>query len=217
MEVKNAYFALAKKYHPDRVGVSPDALERKSVEDLFAKITEAHSVLTNESARKEYEATLGLQESGELGGADAGRILESEVSFQKGSVLVRKGDFSGAIEFLQQAIGLYDAEPEYHLLLGWASYRNASKSRDAAGMKMGKGMIEKALLANEKLAQGHFYQGLIAKSEGEIERAKRCFEKTVALDPRHNEANSELRVLNLRRSKDASAGGLKGLFKKKAE
>jgi tetratricopeptide (TPR) repeat protein len=116
---------------------------------------------------------------------------------------------------LKTAIGLYDKEPEYHLLLGWALHRNASKSKDAAGMKAGKVMIDKALVQNERLTQGYFYQGLIAKSEGDIEGAKKYFEKTVALDPKHNEANSELRVLNMRQMKGAATGGIKGFFKKK--
>lgn len=215
MEIKNAYFALAKKHHPDRAGFQPGSPERKKIEDLFARISEAHGALTNDAARKEYEATLDLAQSGLAGGAEVNRILESEIAYQKAIILVRKGDFTGAIDFLRQAIGLYDKEPEYHLLLGWALYRAASKNKDVQGAKTGKTEIEKALARNERLSQGHFYLGLIAKSEGDIERAKRYFEKTVQLDPNHNEANSELRLIHMRKSKEAPSGGLKGLFKRK--
>lgn len=217
MEIKEAYFDLAKRFHPDRIASAFEGADRKAVEDLFARISEAHAVLANEETRKEYEASLDLKESGGASSEEAVKILESEMSFQKAGILIRKADFPGAINLLTQAIGLYDKEPEYHLLLGWAMYRNASKAKDGSTMKSGKTKIEKALAQNDRLIQGHFYLGLISKAEGEMDRAKQCFEKVIAIDPRHNEATSELRVINLRQQKEGEsvAGGLKKLFKKK--
>ncbi|MDY5584763.1 MAG: J domain-containing protein [Arcanobacterium sp.] len=49
-EIKKAYRKLARKYHPDQ---NPGD---KAAEERFKKITEAHSVLSNEQDRKQYDA-----------------------------------------------------------------------------------------------------------------------------------------------------------------
>ena len=49
-DLKKAYFALAKKYHPD-VNTSPEAKER------FAKISAAYETLSNPEKRRVYDAT----------------------------------------------------------------------------------------------------------------------------------------------------------------
>ncbi|VDM30389.1 unnamed protein product [Hydatigera taeniaeformis] len=48
-EVKEAYIALSKKYHPDVAGDNPDLRSR------FVEINEAFAVLGKESTRKEYD------------------------------------------------------------------------------------------------------------------------------------------------------------------
>ncbi|MFH1262806.1 MAG: DUF4388 domain-containing protein [Pseudomonadota bacterium] len=215
-DIKAAYFTLAKKLHPDRVGVPSGTPERKMVEDLFTRITEAQSILANDVSRKEYMASLDLAASGAAGGAEAAHVLNSELAFQKGGILIKKGDFAGAIDLLKEATRLYDKEPEYFVSLGWALYRQGSKTKDPAKMKEGKAEIEKALVQNARLNQAQYYLGLIAKAEGNLEKAKKQFEKTIELNRRHTEAASELRVMNMRESKEPQSK-FKGLFKKKEE
>lgn len=212
-EIKKAYFDLAKKYHPDRVGADLTPEDRKLLEEVFAKISAAHDTLTNPSERKEYEASLDLEESG-MDSEKVNKILESEVLYQKALAQSRKGDFKGAYEAATQAIGLYDEEPEYYVVLGWSLFRNASKEGKPGEAKKGKEWLEKAIQKNEKLHQAFYYLGLISKSEGDTIKAKRFFEKTLALAPHHMEASSELRILNMRETKESSKG-FKKLFGKK--
>uniref|UniRef100_A0A7C3YPB0 Chaperone protein DnaJ n=1 Tax=candidate division WOR-3 bacterium TaxID=2052148 RepID=A0A7C3YPB0_UNCW3 len=49
-EIKRAYYALAKKYHPD---MNPD--NRKEAEEKFKKISEAYEVLMDKEKRKLYD------------------------------------------------------------------------------------------------------------------------------------------------------------------
>ncbi len=65
-------------------------------------------------------------------------ILESEVEFQRGQVLIRKGDFAGAVQLLKHAVELYDQEPEYLVDLGWALYRNGKRISNEAMVREGK-------------------------------------------------------------------------------
>ncbi len=212
-EVKAAYFKLAKTFHPDRMRkqLSPD--QQKMAEAYFAQITEAHTNLSNEESRKEYEATLELEASG-LDAAKAQEILESEVEFQKGQVLIRKGDFAGAAKTLKHAIELYDQEPEYLVYLGWALYRNGKRTSNEVEVRSGKKYLEKAVAANDQFGQAFYFLGMVYRGEEDFDKAKRFFAKTLEVAPNHPEANSELRLLNMRAERK-SGGALKGLFSKK--
>lgn len=55
---KNAYFALASKYHPDRFFKKKLGPMRASIERIFHRLTEAHDVLTDAARREQYDKTL---------------------------------------------------------------------------------------------------------------------------------------------------------------
>ena len=59
---------------------------------VIALLTHANTRLSNTEERKEYEATLQMEASG-MTADKANEILESEVEFQKGVSLIRKGDY----------------------------------------------------------------------------------------------------------------------------
>src|SRR5207248_827095 len=47
-EIKRAYYALAKRFHPDRFQRAADAVERTRIEAAFAQIAQAYETLTDE-------------------------------------------------------------------------------------------------------------------------------------------------------------------------
>ena len=58
-EIKTAYRGLARKYHPDVAGNTPDAIQK------FKEITEAYETLTDKEKRKNYDAIRGLYTYGQ--------------------------------------------------------------------------------------------------------------------------------------------------------
>lgn len=56
--VKHAYFALASKFHPDRFFKKKLGHARPILERVFARITQAHDVLTDPARRQAYDASL---------------------------------------------------------------------------------------------------------------------------------------------------------------
>lgn len=57
-QIKAAYYALAKSYHPDRFHKEVSATERARIETAFAKIAQAYETLKHGSTRASYDLTL---------------------------------------------------------------------------------------------------------------------------------------------------------------
>src|SRR3712207_5281143 len=65
-DIKKAYRKLAQQYHPD-------ANKDKAAEERFKQISEAHSVLSSDERRKEYDEFRRLAQTGGFGfGAPGG-------------------------------------------------------------------------------------------------------------------------------------------------
>ncbi len=111
-EIKNAYMKLARQYHPDRF---TDEQEKRKANALFAKITAAYRVLSDEKLRADYDKSL------EKGVKNQDQVQETQA----------KNAFTRAIEFLKnndpwRAVNLlriacrYDPQPIYLSYLGLA-------------------------------------------------------------------------------------------------
>jgi tetratricopeptide (TPR) repeat protein len=128
-EIKRAYLEAAKHYHPDalsRLGL--DAEARVKANQIFAEIGTAYATLTDPGQRRDYDASL----RGEAVGIDAEQLVNAEVLFRKGEVLLRLGNFKGALEFLAPAVELWPAEAAYQSALGWAYHKKIPSEPERA-------------------------------------------------------------------------------------
>ena len=117
-EIKRAYFKSAKKFHPDtlaRLGLND---LRDEAAGVFARITEAFGTLSDKGKRALYDA--GGRGEPEI---DTAKLAQAEKSFRKGEILLRMGNFQGALEYLESAVDLWPDEPAYQSGLGWALYK----------------------------------------------------------------------------------------------
>ncbi len=92
-QIKVAYFQLAKTYHPDAVpaDASPDV--KKLCADVFAKVSEAWSVLGDEVPRAAYIEKL---KGGGTAEVDVMNIFEAENVFQAATMLVKARKYDDA-------------------------------------------------------------------------------------------------------------------------
>ncbi len=125
--IKKAYFNAAKRYHPD-------SLARKGLADLeekaarvFGRVSEAFETLTDPDKKAAYDR--GASNEPEI---DTARLAQAETSFRKGEILVKMGNFQGALEYLQPAVDLWPEEPAYRSALGWALYKQPKPDTDLA-------------------------------------------------------------------------------------
>jgi hypothetical protein len=205
-QVRAAYLELAKVFHPDRVPAAGTGDLRPKMERVFARISEAHATLCDDQARRKYEQT--ARDSAQGNSSRAQRILEGEIAFQKGMVLLRRKDWLPALAELRRAVSLNADEAEHHALLAWAIYQAAS-DKVKAGAEV-KPMLLKALGLQPRCHHAHFYLGEILMAEGTLPQALSSYQRVLAHDPDNVDAQRAVRLINLRLEKDSKKGG--GLF-----
>ncbi len=105
-QIKTAYLDAAKRFHPDRLAqVGLEAL-RGDVERIFRRVTEAYQTLGDDLSRHAYDEKLKRGEGANDNGAHAKamKMLEAEMAFRRGEILLKKQDFAGAIRELEASV-----------------------------------------------------------------------------------------------------------------
>ena len=190
-QVKIAYFKLAKIYHPDTVPGGTAEVIVKLKADIFARVGDAHRTLTDPKLRADYVAELAAGGTGEK--VDISKILAAEELFQKGTILVKARKFTEAVKMLTDAINASDVEAEYYAWRGWAKFFLYPDKKEGQVEAMKD--IAICLKKNPNVAVVYYFQGFMAKVLGDLASAKTNFAKTVQLDPRHIDAQRELRMM----------------------
>jgi curved DNA-binding protein CbpA len=201
-EVKQAYFVAAKRYHPDRlVSMGLEAL-RSDVEKIFRRVSEAYGTLYDDARRDEYKATLTQPKSDDAAAhAKAMSMLEAEMAWRRGEILLRKNDYAGAIRELEQAVALDTQNGEHLAYLTWARLCAGQMTHAEA-----KPNLNQSIKLSPKCARAYYYLGLCYKEEKDIERAYASFKKAHEIDQRMLDAEREMRLINMRREKEKSSG-----------
>jgi curved DNA-binding protein CbpA len=209
-EVKQAYFVAAKRYHPDRlVSMGLEAL-RPDVEKIFRRVSEAYGTLYDDARREEYRATLSRPVTDDMEAhAKAMKMLEAEMAFRRGEILLRKNDFLGAIRELEQSVAMNPQEGEHLAYLTWARVCAGQTTHADA-----KRLLNEAVRLSPKCARAYYYLGACLKEDKDVDRAYNMFKKANELDPRMLDAEREIRLINMRRSKEKSSGGFFDRFRK---
>jgi hypothetical protein len=127
--IKAAYHRAAKSYHPDalaRAGLGAETRGRAG--RIFTEIGKAYSALSDAERRRGYDASLA--DDGES--LDADRLANAETNYRKGEVLLRQGNFRGAVDYLRAAVDLWPDEAAYQSALGWALFKKTPPEPAAA-------------------------------------------------------------------------------------
>jgi len=188
-DVKSAFLALARQFHPDLFAGPAMADLQDQVRDFFSAVNEAYQGLSDDKKRAQHLAAL---RSG--GSTDPQRIESARVDFQKGEVCLRTRDWVRARGFLESAVRA-DPRPEYQAALA-ASFLDAGAGKDLA---RARALITAALASPGLGGPGSdrvfHVAGLLAREAGNDADAERQFKAAVAANPRNAEALRELRAM----------------------
>jgi DnaJ domain/Tetratricopeptide repeat len=188
--VKQAYFKLAKLYHPDTVppGAPPELAQLKA--QVFAMVGEASRVLGDEQSRADYLESLKV---GGGSAVDVRQVLAAEDTFHKGVAFIKARRFPEAVKTLDDAITLNPREGEFYAWRGYARFFTTVDKK--MGLVDAMRDLHNALKLNERCAPAHYLIGQLHKLTGDNTLALKHFKKCVSLDAAHVDAQREIRLL----------------------
>ena len=172
--VKKAYFRAAKRYHPDAIRRHGLISIQREASDLFSRIAQAWEILGDPDKRREYDHALDTGTNA----LDADRLAQAETAFRKGEILLRKGDFRGAAQFLGPAVELWPDEATYHSAFAWALYKQNASEKNRALEQLGR-----ALELDPQSALTHFRLGIIHRALGNTDQSADHLARSRELDP----------------------------------
>ena len=188
-EVKRNFFALAKELHPDTVTDSSQTELHDLKQALFGRINEASQVLTDDARRKAYEQEL----DGKASNVDVGRIFAAEENFQRAEIMIKARKYQEGLSLLEEAIRLNADEAEFYAWRGYAKFL-LSKDRKAAYPDTAAD-CRKAIKLIPVCVPAHLFLGHMAKVVGDAKLAQQCYQRVLELEPKHVEAQRELRLM----------------------
>jgi curved DNA-binding protein CbpA len=187
-DVKRAFIELAKVFHPDRLPRSLHLLHPKAAR-VFDAIREAQEFLLDDVRRSEHASR---SRGGPVKASDPSAAAEALVA---GEMAMRKREYAQAEAWFRQA---HESDPRPATLAAaaWAIYMDPSRRSEG---QRARTMMVDALKADPDCDRAHYQLGVIARVEGDVDRAERHFREAVRSNPRHLEAAQELRLLEMRR------------------
>jgi len=198
-EIKNAYHALALRFHPDRFHQS-DPYFRNKVESAFARIARAYETLSEQSLGSDYDAqhtskpaptvrqksAIPVKDSNGAKPAASADASRAETSFQHGLEALKRNRYDEGIRFLAEAAMLSPREARYRAHYGHALIRH-SNSRRIAETELQTALSLEPENTSYRVMLAELYEklGLQRRAEGELKRA-------LAGDPTNHAARSLL-------------------------
>ena len=215
-DVKRAYYALARRLHPDRFRRDTDEPIRQQIDAAFAKVTQAYEVLKDSRLRAAYDMKLapvggepgrrvaaGEGVRAERAGGESpndpppppalskesAQLARAEEVFQQGLTALQKNDLAQARRCLGEAALLVPRQARYR------AYYGRALARDKGARRQSEAELQAAIALDEgnvsyrvMLAELYQEHGLRRRAEGELERA-------LKLDPAHAAARRLLEQL----------------------
>lgn len=197
--VRNAFFQLARRWHPDRL---PPALSdlRGAVNQAFSKMGDAHQTLMDEQKRAEYDSALEGTSDEEQ--EQVATILRAASAYQRAEVLMKKKDLGRAFQEAKEAYELDPTQTEHVALYAWL---RSTQDKDASLAQL-ISLLDNALKASPDHVGALWYRGQLLKKAKQHNKAMRDFKQILEIKPKHVDAAREVRVHAMRRRSDPNSG-----------
>jgi curved DNA-binding protein CbpA len=207
-EIKVAYYALARRYHPDRFHLQSGTPQHSRISSAFARVTQAYETLTEPGARSAYDAALErsrqfagarrAQAGGASGPADEeqfdtgvgdNEFPEAGQCFREGLHALQSGQLKVALTQLAAAARLSPRDARYRAHYGRALATGEQTRR----------LAESELLAAVKLEPSNaIYRTMLAELYFNLNfhrRAQTELQRALAIDPNDAKARALLRKI----------------------
>lgn len=180
-EIKQAYFSLAKRFHPDLFHKKTDAETHQRIQHAFTEIAHAYETLRNEDTRRSYDyklrkileelEKLSPEERKETKQPTAKKLTEASDIFEHGFNLLMEDEYEAAIPFLAHASALAPDIARYHAYYGKAlSIDRTQKFKAESELQTAVKLDPDNLSFRILLAEFFIQYKLFKRAEGELNR-----------------------------------------------
>jgi len=185
-EIKQTYFALAKRFHPDLFYQETDTKLLRRIQDGFSELAQAYETLKNETSREVYDfkRRKQLAEMGERFEPEATpeeinlqkQDEQAELNFKQGFDFLMNDNYEYAVPFLARAVHFVPLNARYHAYYGKALAAD-NKQRHKAEAEMQAAVKLDGKNADYRIMLAEFFVqvGLVKRAEGELNRLLAIF------------------------------------------
>lgn len=203
-QIKDAYYTLARRYHPDRFHLRSGTALHTRLSSSFARITHAYETLVNDESRATYDATLKRAER--FAGSSAPEKKpkatsaddddhistdsgSAEYNFKEGFGALQQGRVNAAINYLAAAARAVPDDPRYRAYYGKAlastdRTRRLAENEIQAAVRLEPNDIVYRVMLAELFIDLNFHR----RAESELNRA-------LELDSQNARAHTLMRKL----------------------
>ncbi len=181
-ELKRAYFALARSFHPDHYHAEGgETLQR--IQHAFTELAQAHETLKNPETREIYDYRMRkeLAEREKLAKAekDGDYSVQTEQAvdnFERGFSLLMDDEYEAATPFLARAVHFAPKNARYHAYYGKAlSFDEKQRHKAEAELQTALKLDANNPTFRILLAEFFIQQNLLKRAEGELKRLLAVF------------------------------------------
>jgi curved DNA-binding protein CbpA len=176
-EIKRAYFAMARMFHPDRFHAEGGDILRR-MQSAFTELAQAHETLKNTETREVYDyrmrKEIAAREKNRAQGVSGNARLQIDQageSFQAGFNLLMDGKYEEALPMLARAAHYDPKNAKYHAYYGKAlaedqKQRHKAESEMQTALKLDPDNPTFRMM----LAEFFVKNNLLKRAEGEVTR-----------------------------------------------
>ena len=201
--IRDSYYSLARKMHPDRFHSGPLQDLRDKVDSFFTYVTDAYNTLSDPELRTEYDRQQAEGAVGKDREDKTDTAYVARQNLQRGRELVEKKKYSEAAGFLENALALANDNVVILTELGKLLTLNPRRRAEGEGYLVRASELDPSHTA-AYMALAEFY----GRTE-RYEEAEAMCRKVLTWEPAHKRANQ---VLNELGKGDRKEGLFRGLF-----